>query len=69
MKHEALEQILVDIRRALADEIFFGDEITTNTPEAFVPGNAKKANTPIGLLSNRELTVFRMICWVLKQAR
>lgn len=61
MKQEALEKVLVGIHRVLAGEIFVSDTITTRMLEKFVSGNAREANSPIGLLSNRELTVFRMI--------
>jgi DNA-binding NarL/FixJ family response regulator len=61
MKQEALEKVLVGIRRVLDGEIFVSDTITTRMLEKFVSGDAKEANSPIGLLSNRELTVFRMI--------
>jgi DNA-binding NarL/FixJ family response regulator len=37
--------------------------------EKFVSGDAKDANSPIGLLSNRELTVFRMIGQGLKTSQ
>jgi DNA-binding NarL/FixJ family response regulator len=69
MKQEALEKVLVGIRRVLDGEIFVSDTITTRMLEKFVSGNAKEANSPIGLLSNRELTVFRMIGQGLKTSQ
>jgi DNA-binding NarL/FixJ family response regulator len=62
MKQEALEKVLVAIRRVLAGEIFVSDKITTCMLEKLVSSDDDKAvSSPIGLLSNRELTVFRMI--------
>jgi DNA-binding NarL/FixJ family response regulator len=69
MKQEALEKVLVGIRRVLAGEIFVSDTITTRMLEKFVSGDIKNANSPIGLLSNRELTVFRMIGQGLKTSQ
>jgi len=61
MKQEALEKLLVAIRRVLAGEIFVSDRIATSILEKMVSSENKTASSPIGLLSNRELTVFRMI--------
>jgi len=69
MKQEALEKVLVGIRRVLNGEIFVSDTITTRMLEKFVSGSAREANSPIGLLSNRELTVFRMIGQGLKTSQ
>jgi len=61
MKQEALEKLLVAIRRVLAGEIFVSDKIATSMLEKLVSSENKAVSSPIGLLSNRELTVFRMI--------
>jgi DNA-binding NarL/FixJ family response regulator len=61
MKQEALEKLLTGIRRVMAGEIFVSDTTTTKMLEKFVSGNPGETSSPIGLLSNRELTVFRMI--------
>lgn len=61
MKQEALERVLVAIRRILAGEIFVSDKITTNMLEKLVSVDGTATNSAVGLLSNRELTVFRMI--------
>ncbi|MBA4391327.1 MAG: DNA-binding response regulator [Syntrophus sp. (in: bacteria)] len=61
MKQEALERVLVAIRRILAGEIFVSDRITTNMLEKLVSSDGKATNSAVGLLSNRELTVLRMI--------
>jgi len=61
MKQEALEKVLVAIRRVLAGEIFVSEKIATSMLEKLVSSEDKAVSSPIGLLSNRELTVFQMI--------
>ena len=61
MKQEAVEKVLVAIRKVLKGEIFVSDRITTKMLETLISGDAKGASTPLDLLSNRELTVFRLI--------
>ena len=62
MKQEALEKVLVAIRKVLEGEIFVSDRITTKMLEKFVSvEGVSQTASPIDLLSNRELTVFRLI--------
>ncbi len=61
MKQEAVDKVLVAIRKVLDGEIFVSDRITTKMLETLISGDAKGASTPLDLLSNRELTVFRLI--------
>jgi len=62
MKQEALEKVLVAIRKVLDGEIFVSDRITTKMLEKFVSvEGVTRTASPIDLLSNRELTVFRLI--------
>ncbi len=61
MKQEALEKLLVAIRRVLAGEIFVSEKIATSMLEKMVSSEDRAVSSPIDLLSNRELTVFRMI--------
>lgn len=61
MKQEALEKILVAIRRILAGEIFVSDNIATKIIEKLVDGNPRKTASSLGLLSNREFTVLQLI--------
>jgi DNA-binding NarL/FixJ family response regulator len=61
MKQEALDKVLVAIRRVLAGEIFVSEKIATSMLEKLVSSEDKAVSSPIGLLSNRELTVFQMI--------
>ncbi len=62
MKQEALEKVLVAIRKVLDGEIFVSERVTTRMLEKFVSNEGVRETTsPIDLLSNRELTVFRLI--------
>lgn len=62
MKQEALEKVLVAIRKVLEGEIFVSDRVTTKMLEKFVSVEGiSEATSPMDLLSNRELTVFRLI--------
>ena len=61
MKQEAVEKVLVAIRRVLAGEIFVSSSIATKMLEKFVDGDARAATSPLALLSDRELTVLHLI--------
>lgn len=61
MKQEALDKILVAIRRILSGEIFVSENIATKIIEKLVAGDQQKTASPIGGLSNREFTVFQLI--------
>lgn len=61
MKQEAVEKVLVAIRRVLAGEIFVSNSIATKMLEKFVDGDSKTATSPLALLSDRELTVLHLI--------
>ena len=61
MKQEALDNVLVAIRRVLAGEIFVSNKIATKMLERMVDSDSKTVTSPIDLLSDRELTVFRLI--------
>lgn len=61
MKQEALEDVLTAIRRVLHGEIFVSSKITTKMLEKLVETDVRKANSPLELLSDRELTVLRLI--------
>ncbi len=62
MKQEALEKVLVAIRKVLDGEIFVSERVTTRMLEKFVSTEGiREAASPIDLLSNRELTVLRLI--------
>jgi DNA-binding NarL/FixJ family response regulator len=63
MKQEAVENVLIAIRKVLNGEIFVSDKITTKMLETLISGDSKikTVSSPLDLLSNRELTVFHLI--------
>ena len=61
MKQEAVENVLIALRKVLHGEIFVSDKITTKMLETLISSDAKSMSSPMDLLSNRELTVFRLI--------
>jgi len=61
MKQEAVENMLIAIRKVLSGEIFVSDKVATKMLETLISGDAKTVRSPLDLLSNRELTVFRLI--------
>jgi DNA-binding NarL/FixJ family response regulator len=61
MKEEAIEQVLVAIRRALAGEIFLSDKMKSKMIQQMATGRGKTTASPIEQLTDRELEVFRLI--------
>src|SRR2546423_1521550 len=61
MKEEAIEQVLVAIRRVLAGEIFLSDKMKAKMLQQLATGKPKAALSPIEALTDRELEVFRLI--------
>jgi len=61
MKEEAIEQVLVAIRRVLSGEIFLSDKMKSKMLQQLATGKAKQVMSPIEALTDRELEVFRLI--------
>ncbi|MDB6031061.1 MAG: two component transcriptional regulator, LuxR family [Verrucomicrobiales bacterium] len=62
MKEEAIEQVLVAIRRVITGEIFLSDKMKSRMLQQLASGGrAKGISNPIENLTDRELEVFRMI--------
>lgn len=61
MKEEASEQVLVGIRRVLAGEIFLSERMKTKMLQQMASGRTKTVASPVELLTDRELEVFRLI--------
>src|SRR6267143_988211 len=61
MKEEAIEQVLVAIRRVLAGEIFLSDKMKAKMLQQLASGRGKVITSPIEQLTDRELEVFRLI--------
>src|SRR5437867_944701 len=61
MKEEAIEQVLVAIRRVLAGEIFLSEKMKSKVLQQMASGRGKVVSSPIEQLTDRELEVFRLI--------
>lgn len=61
MKHEAMEKVLVALRRALSGEIYLSDRLGTRMLNQLVGGRVTPTISPIEELSDRELEVFSLI--------
>src|SRR5258708_11318520 len=66
MKEEAIEQVLVGIRRVLVGEIFLSDKMKAKMLQQLANGKAKSFESPIEHLTDRELEVFRLIGYSLR---
>jgi len=61
MKEEAIEQVLVAIRKVLTGEIFLSDKMKAKLLQQLANGRGKTITSPIEHLTDRELEVFRLI--------
>ncbi len=61
MKEEAIEQVLIAIRRVLAGEIFLSERMKSRMLQQLATGRGKTVVSPIEQLTDRELQVFRLI--------
>jgi DNA-binding NarL/FixJ family response regulator len=61
MKEEAIEQVLIAIRRVLTGEIFLSDKMKSKMLQQLANGRTKAVVSPIEHLTDRELEVFRLI--------
>jgi DNA-binding NarL/FixJ family response regulator len=61
MKQEAIDKVLVAIRRVLAGELFLSEQMNRRMLHQFVGGPPQLPQSPVERLSDRELEVFRLI--------
>ena len=61
MKEEAIEQVLVAIRKVMQGEIFLSEKMKTKMLQQMASGKGKVITSPIEQLTDRELEVFRLI--------
>jgi len=61
MKQEATEKVLVAVRQILSHKIYVSDRIANRMLQQYVSGNQAATPSPIAILSDRELEVFRLI--------
>jgi len=61
MKRETTEKIVAAIREVLAGNLYVSDRMKARLAEKFVGGAPSVHESPLGLLSNRELEVFQLL--------
>ncbi len=61
MKQEAVESILTAVRRVLAGQIYVSERIATRMLKKLVDGDARPSARTLDVLTDRELTIFRLI--------
>jgi len=61
MKQEAVESILTAVRRVLAGQIYVSERIATRMLKKLVDGDTRPSARTLDVLTDRELTIFRLI--------
>src|SRR5262245_23152741 len=61
MKEEAIEQVILAIRKVLHGEIFLSEKMKSKMLQQMANGKGKVVSSPIEQLTDRELEVFRLI--------
>lgn len=61
MKHEAAEKVLVAIRRIVCGEVYLSDRLTNKMLQQIVRGTDPVSRSPVSMLSDRELEIYRLI--------
>jgi DNA-binding NarL/FixJ family response regulator len=61
MKHEAAEKVLVAIRRIVCGEVYLSERLTNKMLQQIVRGTDPVSRSPVSMLSDRELEIYRLI--------
>jgi DNA-binding NarL/FixJ family response regulator len=61
MKQEAIEKMMEAIRKVLKGEIYVSEKVSARIVRRFIHGKEEGADSPIEILSDRELEVFQLI--------
>jgi DNA-binding NarL/FixJ family response regulator len=61
MKQEATEKVLVAVRRILDGEIYLSSRMASKLLQQYMSGHTVETDSRLGVLSDRELEVFRLI--------
>jgi len=61
MKHEAAEKVLVAIRRIVCGGVYLSDRLTNKMLQQIVRGTDPVGRSPVSMLSDRELEIYRLI--------
>ncbi|MGO9609064.1 MAG: response regulator transcription factor, partial [Verrucomicrobiia bacterium] len=60
-KREATNKIVAAIRQVLAGNVYVSDRVQARLAEKFVGGMPPSSQSPVNLLSDRELEVFQLL--------
>jgi DNA-binding NarL/FixJ family response regulator len=61
MKEEAIDKVMIAIRRVLNGEIYVSERLNAHMLCQFAGDKPRKVASPVELLSDRELQVFRLL--------
>jgi DNA-binding NarL/FixJ family response regulator len=61
MKQEAIERMMEAIRKVLKGELYVSERVSENIVRRFIDGKAEGMQSPMDVLSDRELEVFQLI--------
>jgi DNA-binding NarL/FixJ family response regulator len=61
MKQEAADKVMMAIRRVLNGDVFISENLSTKMLSRFTGSKRRKITSPVELLSDRELQVFRLL--------
>src|SRR5271165_2027665 len=61
MKQEASEKVLFAVRQILDQKVYVSDRIANRMLQQYISGSNTEKQSPVALLSDRELEVFRLI--------
>jgi len=61
MKQEATETVLVAVRQILNQKVYVSDRVANRMLQQYITGSATEKHSPVAMLSDRELEVFRLI--------
>jgi len=61
MKQEATEKVMVAVRQILEQKVYVSDRIANRMLQQYINGSNVEQHSPLAVLSDRELEVFRLI--------
>lgn len=61
MKQEAIEKMMEAIRKVIRGEFYISENVSANIVKKFIDGKQVEKNSPLEILSDRELEVFHLI--------
>ncbi|MBP9560707.1 MAG: response regulator transcription factor, partial [Syntrophorhabdaceae bacterium] len=61
MKQEAIERMLEAIRKVIRGELYISEDVSANIVKKFIDSKHSEKNSPMEILSDRELEVFNLI--------